>query len=83
MFCVFPFGFSMAHYIFTKVTRVWLRYWRMSGVKCQLYTDNGSGGHKTREEAKLVVQRIQSDLRQAGFVPNDNKVTGNRHKSWR
>ena len=71
--CVLPFGLSTAPYIFTKVTRVLLRYWRPSGIRCQLYMGDDTGGHKTREEAKLVAQRMQSDFSQAGYVPKDNK----------
>ena len=73
VFRVLPFGLSTAPYIFTKVTRVLLRHWRRDGIRCQLYMDDGSGGHSTVEGAQAVAKRLKSDLVQAGFVPNENK----------
>ena len=73
VFCVLPFGLSSAPYIFTKISRVLLRFWRKDGIRCQLYMDDGSGGHETMEGAKAVADRMRADLLKAGFVPNEKK----------
>ena len=73
VFCVLPFGLSTAPYVFTKVTRVLLRRWREWGIRCQLYMDDGSGGHSTVEGARVVAKQMKADLLRAGFVPNEQK----------
>ena len=73
VFCVLPFGLSTAPYIFTKITRVLLRYWRKDGIRCQLYMDDGSGGHSTYEGAQSIAARMKQDLLKAGFLPNEKK----------
>ena len=73
MFCVLPFGLSTAPYIFTKVTRVLVRHWRAAGIRCQMYMDDGSGGHCTKDGAKQVAEQMRNDLICAGFVPNESK----------
>ena len=73
VFCVLPFGLSTAPYVLTKVTRVLLRRWRELGIRCQLYMDDGSGGHSTVEGAKVVAKQMKADLLRAGFVPNEQK----------
>ena len=73
VFCVLPFGLSSAPYVFTKVTRVLLRHWRAAGIKCQLYMDDGSGGHETETGAVQVATRMKADLIAAGFLPNEKK----------
>lgn len=43
VFNVLPFGISTAAYIFTKVTRVAVRYWRKQGMRIIMYLDDGLG----------------------------------------
>ena len=69
VFCVLPFGLSTAPYIFTKVTRVLLRHWRRDGIRCQLHMDDVS----TLEGARVVAERLKTDLLKAGFIPNEKK----------
>ena len=40
---VLPFGLSSAPYIFTKVGRVLVRYWRSYAVRITVYLDDGLG----------------------------------------
>eukprot|EP00117_Sycon_ciliatum_P022902 scpid26163/ scgid19621/ Retrovirus-related Pol polyprotein from transposon gypsy; Reverse transcriptase; Endonuclease len=72
-FCVLPFGLSTAPYIFTKVTRVLVRRWRAMGIRCQLYMDDGSGGHASKAGAHKVANQMKKDLQNAGFVANEKK----------
>ena len=41
VFTVLPFGLSSAPYIFTKVVRVLVRYWRSHAVRITVYLDDG------------------------------------------
>ena len=42
-FVVLPFGLSTAPYIFTKVCRVLVKFWRSNGVKIVIFIDDGIG----------------------------------------
>ena len=64
-FCVLPFGLSFASYAFTKVTRPLVSLWRQQGIRCQLYMDDGSGGHETYVGAKKVGKIMRTDLLKA------------------
>lgn len=72
-FTVLPFGLSVAPWIFTKVTRVLVRYWRADGIRCAMYMDDGSGGSRPQASAQQVSRRLKGDLEQAGFIVNDRK----------
>ena len=41
VFAVLPFGLSMACYLFTKIMRPLIWYWRGQGLKAIVYLDNG------------------------------------------
>ena len=41
VFAVLPFGLSTACYLFTKLLRPLIRYWRGQGLKAILYLDDG------------------------------------------
>ena len=73
VFCVLPFGLSTAPYVFTKITKPLLAHWRRQGIRCQLYMDDGSGGHSSYGGAMEVAATMQTDLRSAGFVPHPEK----------
>ena len=73
VFTVLPFGLSSACYIFTKLVRPLVRYWRKSGLRVIVYLDDGlcaMGGESNALEASTLVQ---STLSQAGFVANVKK----------
>ena len=84
VFTVLPFGLSTACYIFTKLMRPLVRYWRARGVRIVLYLDDGlgaaSGSQATTEASKLV----QTTLGQAGFVthPSKSKWEAVQRLSW-
>ncbi|VDI20041.1 Hypothetical predicted protein [Mytilus galloprovincialis] len=65
---VLPFGLSTSGYIFTKVVREVIKYWRSTGLKIVMYLDDGLGGGKNMKEAMLASEKIHSDLEKFGFV---------------
>ena len=73
VFTVLPFSLSSACYIFTKLVRPLVRYWRERGLRVIVYLDDGlcaMGGESNALEASTLVQ---STLSQAGFVANVKK----------
>ncbi len=73
VFSVLPFGLSSACYIFTKVMRPLVRYWRSLGIKAVLYIDDGIVGASSRERAWEVAEIVASDLAKAGLIINKKK----------
>lgn len=57
-----PFGISTAGYIFTKVLREVVKFWRSKGYKIVMYLDYDIGGAETLDHAKIVSEKIQADL---------------------
>ena len=43
VFTVLCFGLSVAPWVFTKVTRSLVWVWRVAGIRCMMYVDDGSG----------------------------------------
>ncbi|XP_062570673.1 uncharacterized protein LOC134232701 [Saccostrea cucullata] len=55
-------------YIFSKVMREVVKFWRSKGHKMVMYLDDGMGGASTLHEAELVSLEIQKDLDKLGFL---------------
>ena len=72
-FKVLPFGLTSAPYIFTKVTRQLVKFWRGCGILALMYLDDGIGGNLSRESAKNISVQVRKDLASAGFACNDEK----------
>lgn len=66
-YTVLPFGLATSGYIFSKVTREIVKYWRGKGFKIIMYLDDGLGGATYYEEALSTSKIIKSDLEQFGF----------------
>ena len=49
-----PFGISTAGYIFTKILRDVLKFWRSKGYKIFMYLDDDIGGAKSLSQATMV-----------------------------
>ena len=73
VFNVLPFGISTAGYIFTKLTRVPVTYWRAQGKKIVMFLDDGIAGCDNVDEAIKVSRAIKSDLNELGFVIAEEK----------
>ena len=73
VFTVLPFGLSSAPYIFTKVVRVLVRYWRSHAVRITVYLDDGLVS--ARDFARCVAASlfVKTSLQLSGFLPNDSK----------
>ena len=59
VFTVLPFGLSTACYIFTKLLRPLVRYWRAKGLRIVVYLDDGlcaATGHQSALEASELVR---------------------------
>ena len=69
-FTVLPFGLSTGPYIFTKVMRPLVKYWRSQAYRIVVYLDDGLGVCPTFACCRLEALAVKSDLSRAGFVPN-------------
>ena len=65
-FKVLPFGLTSAPYVFTKVVRQLVRYWRGRGDPILMYLDDGIGGDMSVESSRIFSDSVRQDL--AGFV---------------
>ena len=73
VFTELPFGLSTACYLFTKIMRPLIRYWRGRGLKAIVYLDDGIAAVKGKEEALVESARVKQDIENAGFVINGEK----------
>ena len=83
-FMVLPFGLASACYIFTKLLRPLVRYWRAKGLRIVMYLDDGLcavADYTPAVEASLLVC---STLDQAGFVahPTNSKWEPTQRLVW-
>ena len=62
-----PFGISTGPYIFTKVLRPLIRYWRLQAIRIVVYLDDGLGVCPTFPDCYYQSMAVKSDLSQAGF----------------
>ena len=68
-----PFGTSTGPYIFTKVLRPLIRYWRLQAIRIVVYLDDGLGVCSTFPDCYSQSMAVKSDSSQAGFVANSVK----------
>ena len=73
VFTVLPFGLSSACYVFTKVLRPLVKYWRAQGIRVVLYIDDGIALASSVEEGLVVSKVVQRTLGNAGFVCHPDK----------
>lgn len=75
VFCCLPFGLSTAPYVFTRVTRQVVRYWRRQGIRLIHYLDDWLWMAPSRYRAQLLSSRVVHDLTRLGFLLNYPKST--------
>lgn len=80
-FKVLPFGLTSAPYIFTKVMRQLVKFWRGRGHLALMYLDDGIGGNLSFQSAKNISVQVRNDLTSAGFTPNDKNRIGSPFRS--
>ena len=73
VFTVLPFGLSTACYLFTKLLRPLIRYWRGHGLKAIIYLDDGIVAVQGFERALHESMLVKGDLEKAGLVVNVEK----------
>lgn len=73
VFNVLPFGLSTAGYVFSKVTRVLVKYWRSMGYRLIMYLDDGISGHSDRNSSLVLSKIVQDDLSRFGFLISEEK----------
>ena len=73
VFRVLPFGLSSAGFIFTKMLRVLIKYWRGQSIKILAFFDDGLGTASSYQEGVVHSIRVKQDLLAAGYVPNKVK----------
>ena len=75
VFTVLPFGRTNAPFVFTKIVRTLVKYWRFSSVKITCFLDDKIGIEYNYEEAKRKSEFVQEILTMSGFIPNIQKCT--------
>ena len=75
MFKVLPFGLAPACYIFTKLLRPLVKYWRSQGLRAIVYLDDGVIAVSGKEAAQKASHSVRADLVKAGFVEHSAKCT--------
>ena len=79
VFKVLPIGLSTACYLFTKLMRPLVRYWRGRGLKAIVYLDDGIVAVKREEKAKVESSKVEQDL---GLLLVWKKVFGSHRIVW-
>ena len=84
VFTVLLFGLSTACYVFTKLLRPLVRYWRSQGIRITLYLDDGLAVAASKDEARQASALVQSTLEQAGFIthPEKSQWTPAQQLTW-
>ena len=72
-FTSLPFGLTLAPFIFTKLMRSFISYWRGQGKRIVVYLDDGIGGAFNQDAASKFSCQCRSDLLSAGFFTNEDK----------
>ena len=67
LFCSLPFGLTTAPFVFTKVTKALIRYWRSCCLRIFMYLEDGAGAESDQQPAQRMSEKVARDLRAAGF----------------
>ena len=73
IFTVLPFGMSSAPYIFSKLVRTLVHYWRGLERRVVTFLDDGIGGSPDYASCLVHSRLCRSDLDSAGFFVNLQK----------
>ena len=72
-FTVLPFGLSVGQYIFSKVMRPFVKYWRSKAIRIVVYLDDGIFAATNFSNCQGNSLLVRSDLFKSGFVANKDK----------
>ena len=70
---VLVFGLSTAGFIFSKLMKCPVRYFRSQGHKLVMFLDDGIGGHADREKAVSLSNHVHRTLINLGFLISESK----------
>ena len=73
VFTALPFGLSTACYVFTKLMRSLVRYWCASGIRIDLYLDDGLTTAADKQSVLKASIFVRETLSKAGFVTHPVK----------
>ena len=73
IFTVLVFGLAFTPFVFIKVVKVLIKYWRAAGNRIFGYVDDVFGGGHSFTETKQISQRVRKYLFDSGFVENTKK----------
>ena len=79
-FTMLAFGLGPNLFVFTKLVRPLVKYWRLHGLLIVVYIYDGICITIGLEEAKRNSKFVRDTLTAAGLVPNVEKTTGNLPK---
>ena len=77
VFTVLPFGLCTARYLFTKLMRLLVRYWRGQGLRVVVYLDDGLCAVNGLGAAETASQLVRHTIDQAGFAVTLTNQCGN------
>ena len=72
-FAVLPFGLSTASFIFTKVCRPLVKWWRFHGIRIVLYLNDDFSTTPSRLQSLKNSVLVKNSLISLGFLPNGEK----------
>ena len=73
VFTVLPFGLNSALFLFTKIFRSLVKYWRRHLIKIACFLDDGLSVGESFSEAICNSQFVQETLQKSGFTVNCEK----------
>ena len=73
VFTVLPFGLSTAPFVFTKVVRPLIKYWRLHAIRIACFLDDGLGIEFGYSKSETSSKFVLNTLINAGFVINKEK----------
>ena len=73
VFGVLPFGLATACYLFTKLLRPLVKYWRQQGLCGVVYLDDGIVAVEGEHAVLIAYHAVQNDLAKAGLVMHATK----------
>ena len=74
VFLVLPFGLTSAPYIFTKVLRSLVKFWRGKGIRICCFIDDGCGVGDDKGSTLAHVGTVRDTLGKCGFVTNEKSI---------
>ena len=80
VFTVFPLGLNSASFLFTKIARPLVKYWRRHLIKIECFLDDGLSVAESFSEAICNSQFLQETLQKSGSIVNCENQFGSRRK---